>query len=385
MGGSGPRPRVVHFVHSLNGRTLADVAGVLSAEMVERGCDVTLVAVHATEPGGARIPGIVSREVLGSRSTIRTLGALPALRTTLRRLAPEFLFAHGNGPIRAAILATRGWHRRPRVIGVEHNHYSSYAWDMRQVRDVVNRALLPRADVIVGVSEGVVDDLAQHFPAVADRLQLIPPPLTRYDELGSLAAEPVDHPWFADDIPVVTTVGHVHRRKDHRTLVRAMARVLDSGGRSAARLVIIGDASLDAEADRVRALIAELDLGDHVAMLGAQSNPLRYVARSTVFALSSRNEGMPISILEAMALGVPVVSTDCPSGPAWILEGGTRGSLVPVGDDRALADAILGMLGDSELRERLGAWGVERAADFSPHRIATRYLDVARRSSRVTS
>jgi glycosyltransferase involved in cell wall biosynthesis len=96
-----------------------------------------------------------------------------------------------------------------------------------------------------------------------------------------------------------------------------------------------------------------------------------------VFALSSRNEGMPVSILEALALGIPVVSTDCPSGPRWILEGGAKGLLVPVGDHRALADAILRMLGDAELRHRLSTWGPARAADFSPATIARQYLSTA--------
>jgi glycosyltransferase involved in cell wall biosynthesis len=112
-------------------------------------------------------------------------------------------------------------------------------------------------------------------------------------------------------------------------------------------------------------------------LLGEQSNPLRFVARSTVFALSSRNEGMPVSILEALALGIPVVSTDCPSGPRWILEDGAKGLLVPVGDHLALADAILRMLGDADLRHRLSAWGPARAADFSPATIARRYLATA--------
>jgi glycosyltransferase involved in cell wall biosynthesis len=111
--------------------------------------------------------------------------------------------------------------------------------------------------------------------------------------------------------------------------------------------------------------------------VGTQANPLRFVARSTVFALSSRNEGMPVSILEAMAVGVPVVSTDCPSGPAWILEGGARGLLVPVGDGKALGDALVEMLGDQALRQRLGQWGRERSEDFSPTAISGKYLAAA--------
>jgi glycosyltransferase involved in cell wall biosynthesis len=375
--GKGHRvPRIVHFVHALNGRTLANVAAVLAEDMSDRGYDVTLVAVYATTDA-ARSTAPVPTVVLGHRTRWRTTGSLPALRRALRRLAPDVVFAHGNGPARAAILATRGWQGGPRVVGIEHNHYSSYAWDHRRARDLVNAVLLPRADAIIGVSEGVVEDLGQTFPRLRTRLAMVPPPLTRYRDIQQLGSEPVDHPWFGDGaIPVVTTVGHVHPRKDHPTLVRAMARVRDVLGPSAARLVIIGAADGE-EAAHVRAMVAELGLSGQIDLVGAQANPLRFVARSTVFALSSRNEGMPVSILEAMAVGVPVVSTDCPSGPSWILEGGAQGLLVPVGDGRSLGDALVKMLGDSELRHRLGRWGIERAADFSPAQIAGRYLAVA--------
>jgi glycosyltransferase involved in cell wall biosynthesis len=368
--------RVVHFVHSLNGRTLAVIAAVLAEDMAERGYDVSLLAVCETAdaaPASSTVPAIV----LGDPTTWRTTGSVPALRRALKRLDADVVFAHGNGPTRAAILATRRWQGAPRVVGVEHNHYSSYAWNHRRVRDLVNAALLPRAETILGVSEGVVEDLAHTFPRLRTRLTMVPPPLTRYREIQQLADEPLDHPWFGDDgIPIVTTVGHVHPRKDHRTLVRAMARVREVLGPSAARLVVIGAADGD-EGAHVRALISELDLSGLIDLVGEQANPLRFVARSSVFALSSRNEGMPVSILEAMAVGVPVVSTDCPSGPSWILEGGVRGLLVPVGDGEALGDALVKMLTDDELRQRLGRWGRERAKDFAPSTISSRYLAAA--------
>jgi glycosyltransferase involved in cell wall biosynthesis len=374
-------PRVVHLVYALNRRTLAAVATVLAAEKQELGCEVTVLAVKGkVEAGLARegaIPPGVHAELVGQDSTWRTSGAVPAVRAAFRRLEPDVVFAHGNGPIRAAVLATVGWAGRPRVVGIEHNHYSSYAWDMPRIRKLVNRLLLPRADAIAGVSGGVVEDLEATFPALAGHVELLPPPLTRYADIARLAAEPADHPWFDDDVPIVTTVGHVHPRKDHRTLVRAMARLRDVAGSRAARLVIVGAAPQGGEAAAVRSLIDELGLTSQVALLGEQSNPLRFVARSTVFALSSRNEGMPVSILEALALGIPVVSTDCPSGPRWILEGGAKGLLVPVGDHVALGDAILRMLGDADLRRRLSSWGPARAADFSPATIARRYLATA--------
>lgn len=368
--------RVLHFVHAMNGRTIADVAKVLAARMTEDGCEATVVAVRSNLDA-AQTASSVDTVVLGSERTWRTTGSVAALRRVIRRMEPDVVFAHGNAQARALILATRGLPNRPCLVGIEHNHYSSYAWDHRRIRDQLNRLLLPKADAIIGVSPGIVEDLAEVFPRLADRIAVVPPPLTRYDRIRELAAEPVDHKWFEDpEIPIVTTVGHVHPRKDHQTLVRAMARLRTVAGPSAARLVIVGSTE-GPEAERVRSVIAELGLSDQVDLVGAQANPLRFVARSAVFALSSRNEGMPLVILEAMAVGVPVVSTDCPSGPSWILEDGTRGLLTPVGDEIALGDALARLLGDSDLRDKFGRWGVERAAEFSPAEIASRYLAVA--------
>jgi glycosyltransferase involved in cell wall biosynthesis len=365
---------ILHVLHAYNGRTIAEVVAVLAGHMAERGIEVTIAATVRTPEAGEVPPGVRLVDLGGSPR--RTVTALPALRRLLARTQPTAVFAHGNGPTRAAILAARPLRRRPPVIGIEHNHYSSYPWNLRRVRDTMNRFVLPMADAIAGVSGGVTEDLARTFPALDGKLTVLPPPLTRYDRLETLAAGSVDHPWFADDVPIVVTVGHVHPRKDHRTMVRAMARVRDVAGPTAARLVVIGDDRSD-EADRVRALIDELDLGASVQLLGARTDPLAFVARSTVFALSSRNEGMPVSILEAMALGRPIVSTDCPSGPAWILEDGAHGLLAPVGDATALGDALIRMLADEPLRERCGAWGRTRAADFSPAAIVDRYLELA--------
>jgi glycosyltransferase involved in cell wall biosynthesis len=298
---NGGRPgHVLHVLHALNGRTISEVVTVLAEQMARRGIEVTVAATVRTADAGAPPVGVRVVDLGGSPD--RTVTALPALRQLLTRSRPSAVFAHGNGPTRTTILAARSLRRRPRVIGIEHNHYSSYPWNLRRVRDGVNRLVLPRADVIAGVSGGVVDDLAATFPALEGKLTVLPPPLTRYGQLDALAAAPVDHPWFADEMPIVVTVGHVHPRKDHRTLVRAMARVRDVAGPSAARLAIIG-ADQSAEAGHVRALIDELDLAGSVELLGARTDPLAFVARSTVFALSSRNEGMPVSILEAMALG----------------------------------------------------------------------------------
>lgn len=358
--------RIVHHLHAWNDRTIAAVVGVLAAEASRRGFDVSVVAAtHFAVPPA--VPADVDVVQLGS-SAARTLHSTPALARTLRRMRPDVVFAHGNGPIRSAILATRGWPSRPVVVGFEHNHYSTYAWNLKPVRDVVNRVLLPRSDLLVGVSPGIVEDLAAVFPGLEGRLRMVPPPLTRWDRIADLARADVAHPWLADEVPTVVSVGHVHPRKDHATLVRAFARLRDVRAPSPVRLMVVGGCDGD-YAQQVKALAAQLGVAEDVAFLGAQENPLPYIARSAVFVLTSRNEGMPVTLLEALACGTPAVSTDCPSGPRWLFNEERYGLLAPVGDHEGLAHQISRLLDDDELREHLRTAGPRRAAQFSPARI----------------
>jgi glycosyltransferase involved in cell wall biosynthesis len=363
--------RIMLFVHALNGRGIAQVAGCVAEETARRGHEVVVVAGSTS---GERSP-LRDVEVidLGADAS-RTWRTIPALRSTIRELRPDALYAHGNGPARAAVLATRGLRARPFLVTVEHNHYSSYAWRWRRARDVLNRALLPRADRVAGVAPEIVEDLEALFPGVRGRTAMVPPPLTRWDQLATLAEAPVAHPWFADeDVPVVVSVANIHPRKDPETLVRALA---DVNGRSSTpvRLALIGRPSDPVLQRRLAAVAAEAGIGQHVAFLGFQDNPLAFVARATAFVLTSRNEGLPISLLEAMALGVPIVSTDCLSGPSYLLEGGAYGELAPVGDARGVADAILRVLEDPARRRQLQEDGPRRVARFTPARVADDYL-----------
>lgn len=362
--------RLVHVVHEWNDRTIAAVAAVLAEEAARREIDVTVVAARAT----SHPPSAAGVRVIDLGTGLnRTSAAIPRLARALRDLSPDAVFAHGNGPTRSVVLAMLATRPRPVLAGIEHNHYSSYAWDLKRVRDLVNRALLPRADRVIGVSPGIVEDLAVTFPVLRDRLAMIPPPLTRWTAIADLVAADPGHPWFADHVPVITNVGHVHPRKDQHTLIRAFAHLKELRGDRAVRLAIIGNDGGD-YADQARALAAELGLGDDVAFLGRRGNPLAFVARSAAFVLSSRNEGMPVSLLEALACGTPAVSTDCPSGPRWLFEEETCGLLAPVGDHLALGAQLARVLDDGALAARLRDAGRRRAAGFSPARITEEQL-----------
>jgi glycosyltransferase involved in cell wall biosynthesis len=197
------------------------------------------------------------------------------------------------------------------------------------------RCFYLKADGIVAVSKGVAQDLSRNFGIPAERIKVIYNPAVT-PELFKRAKEPVEHPWFAPgQPPVILGVGRLTKAKNFPTLIRAFALVRRQ---RPARLMILGEGE---ERPRLEALVKELGLEEDVALPGFIDNPYAYMARAGVFVLSSAWEGLPYVLIQSMACGCPVVSTDCPSGPAEILENGKYGPLVPVGDVEVLAEAIL--------------------------------------------
>jgi glycosyltransferase involved in cell wall biosynthesis len=221
---------------------------------------------------------------------------------------------------------------------------------------------------VVAVSSGVAEDLVATTGLRREHITVIHNPVVT-PELEERAQAPLEHAWFAPgEPPVVLSVGRLVAPKDYPTLVRAFARVRAV---RPARLVILGEGS---QREALLALAAKLGIADDVTLPGFVANPFAYVSRCAVFALSSAWEGFGIVLVEALALGCPVVSTDCPSGPAEILEHGSHGLLVPVGDDEAMAQAILSAIeapGDPERRKA-------RAAEFAVDQAVDRYIETLR-------
>jgi glycosyltransferase involved in cell wall biosynthesis len=195
--------------------------------------------------------------------------------------------------------------------------------------------LYPYADRIVAVSEGVANDLAVFARLPRNRIHTIYNPFD-IERIQVHARAPLDHPWFAPgQPPVVLGVGRLSVQKDFSTLLRAFARLRT---KRAARLMILGEGELRSE---LEGLSHSLGLtANEFFMPGFVSNPYAYYARCGVFVLSSRWEGLPGVLIEAMAAGAQVVATDCKSGSSEILENGKWGQLVPVGDYAAMADAL---------------------------------------------
>jgi glycosyltransferase involved in cell wall biosynthesis len=297
---------------------------------------------------------------------------LPALTDYLRSARPNAVLAAEPRYNAMAIWARRLSRLDCRVVLSEHIHASSHAaganpWADRHLLPLLRRAYL-QADAIVTASLGVADDLA-HLGIPRDRITTVYNPVVGSDLLVK-AGEPVDHPWFAaGEPPVVLGTGRLEPQKDFAALIRAFAALRS---RRPARLVIVGAGATSEYAVALKRLATELGVGHDVELLGFVQNPFAYMSRAAVFALSSRYEGLGNVLIEALACGTPVVSTDCPSGPREILQDGQFGPLVPVGDDGALARAIEAVLDDPPPSERLQA----RAARFSVERAVEDYLEL---------
>jgi len=239
--------------------------------------------------------------------------------------------------------------------------YGKSKW-MRSVPQLIRR-FFPRADCVVGPSHGVVDDVRAITGLPDERFRVIVNPVYR-PEITELSKESPEHPWFADgDIPVIVAAGKLKPQKDYPTLLRAFAKVREH---RPVRLIILGRGplreTLTAQAGSL-GISADLDMPGHV------KNPYAFFRKAAVYVLSSAWEGLPNVLIEAMACGSPVVSTDCPSGPAEILDGGRVGRLVPVGDADAMAAAIRAQLDSPPDRQAI----IARAREFSFERAVTDY------------
>ena len=232
---------------------------------------------------------------------------------------PDSLFSATSYLNIEAVLARRLAAVDDRLVISDRSHFSSgkprKAWRQRHLAAAMRRTYR-QADAITAVSNGVADDIARSIGIAREAITTLHKP-TITPDFAARASDPIAHPWFADGAPpVLLAVGRTTFQKDFSTLLRAFARVRRD---RPVRLVIVGESNAKQTA-RLRELAAELGADEDFALLGYQPNPLPYMARAAVLVLSSRYEGFPNVLLEALACGTPVVSTDCPSGPSEILE-----------------------------------------------------------------
>lgn len=312
-----------------------------------------------------RLDARVGRVVLGRRGPRATQALLRYLR---QHEGVRLVSALNDFNLRAARLKPKiGAHAQ--IMLTQHENLSGDGvWRKKLKYWLLGRAVrreFGRADSVVCVSRGVADDLRERFAVPAGLLQPIYNPAFGEDFVQQMQV-PVDHPWLRDrSVPVVIAVGRLHPVKGFDDLLRAFAKLLVVRD---ARLIILGEGRSRAA---LEAQIAQSGVADKVALPGRVENVAAWMARSDLFALSSHAEGFGNALVEALAAGLRIVATRCPSGPAEILDDGRWGALVPVGDAQAFADAMAQSLAapapdrDAQLA---------RAREFSLSAALDRYL-----------
>ena len=358
------KPLVTTFVKNLLGGGAERVAVNLLQGLPRNVFTQELVIVDAWGPYLEQVPEDVRQTDLALGNYVHK--SVPPLVRYLRQHRPDVLVSHLAHANVAAVVAAGLARTGTKVVLIEHNDNSLV--DQGRKRSAASKALqqfksltYQRADAVVGVSEGVSAYVGQTFGVSQKKLKTIYNPVVS-ERLLERSKEPLSHPWFAEgEPPVLLGIGRLREQKDFSTLLKAFAQVRKA---RACRLLILGEG---AQRNELEAEVAALGLQDDVALPGFVDNPYAYMRAASLFVLSSRWEGLPTVLVEAMACGCPVVATDCPSGPAEILEHGRLGPLVELANPDALAKAILETLQAPAPPELLAV----RAADFSfDHAIA---------------
>ena len=358
--------RVAIFTANMDGGGAERAMLKLAGGIAEQGYDVDLVLSRAEGHYLREVPDSVRIVDLHAR---RVLSSIPCLVRYLRRERPSAMLTSMNYVNVVGIWARTIARVDTRLIVNEQNALSLETAHSPRLRHRLMPRLIrrfyPWADGVTSVARGTMDDLVRAAGVSPNLIQVVHNPIVT-TELRELVAEPLDHPWFGpEQVPVVLGVGRLAPQKDFGTLIRAFARVV---ARRPCRLMILGDGP---ERASLEALVSEHGLTGSVGLPGWVSNPYAYMARAGVFVLSSRWEGLPSVLIEALFCRVPVIATDCLSGPREILDGGRYGALVPVGDEETLAARI-----ESALAGELPAAPAESWEPYEQETVVRRYLQV---------
>ncbi len=307
----------------------------LIPEFARRGYPVDLLHVRRHGPYLDPLPAGVRVIDLGSR---HTYSCLPGVVRYLQKDRPKVLLADKDRVNRTALLArflarieTRLVLSSGTTLSIDLQHRGAFE---RWLQRTSFGKLYRFADKLIVTSEGVADDTAAYTGLQRSHIEVVPSPVIP-DALLETEIPPPAHPWFAEaGPPLIVSVGELGARKDFQMLLHAFARLKQQRD---CRLMILGRGR---QAEKLHELAQQLGVSDAVEMPGFVDKPYAYMAHADLFAFTSRWEGLGFVLIEALAMGTPVVSTDCPHGPAEILQHGRYGPLVPVGDACAMAQAM---------------------------------------------
>ncbi len=237
------------------------------------------------------------------------------------------------------------------------------------IRKQIIRYLYPKAEMVLALTHQMQQELLIASLMQSDKVRVIHNPID-IQALKKLSEESVKFGELDSSLPFIISVGRLTIEKGYHYLINAFSQVV---GLHPSYLIILGEGPERSDLER---LIRQLGLQGKVYIPGFEKNPYKYLARSTLFVLSSIYEGFPNVLIEAMALSLPCIATRCPTGPEEIITDGENGLLVLPTDEKALAGAIMRLLNDPALRKQIGEAGRMRAEDFRVKKIVKEYEDL---------
>ncbi len=357
---------IAFFLQDLDGGGAERAIVSLAGEITKQGYKVDLVVGDADSEYRSEVSSDVNVVDFSSRSRLRVLFHLMAY---LRQRNPTAVMAVLDPPNIMLVVATRLVRFKGKTIisqrAVLDASLSELKPIQRMIMKILQRFCFPLADMVISNSRAAANEVVNRLHVPDDQVMTIQNSVD-VEKISEQARKSIDnHVFVKAQMPLIVSVGSLSKRKDFETLIRAFAIVKS---KRQANLVIIGEGI---ERQKLESIISELNLEDNVSLIGFDANPYKWMKKASVFVSSSKGEGFPNVIAEALSLGSSIVATDCPGDTAELLGHGKWGRLVPVGDVKSMASAIVAVLDEPHPSD-----GRVRAADFSPVKITADYLSI---------
>lgn len=344
----------------------------LSKYFREHGYEVDFLSLSFTDHFKKEMDDIGIRRI--TLRADRTIGAVPELKRYMVSQQQEteqlYMISCQNFANIITALSIPKDRRKIKVILSERLHPAEFCYNGKEKKGRVilffMKLLYKKADAVVANSKETAKEIAR-ITGVETRAIYNPTLTENYEEL---AQEPVEQEWFQGELPIIISTGRLAYEKGYDTLIRAFDKVLQEMD---CRLVIIGEGE---KREELEELAKQLQINHKIWMPGYDANPYKYVSKADVFVLSSRFEGLPNTLIEALAVGTPCVSTRCRSGPKEILLGGEGGLLVDVENEEQMAKAIFETLSNREAAGRKLKKAQQMLYRFTPNEVGKQYEDL---------
>ena len=342
--------------------------------LVRRGLRVTLFVFEGRGEMVKRLSPEIEVIISSTRCIRKPLNFFSVIVATrelvkaIEERNPDILYSRIPRPKLPLLLA--GKITRKKIVLAEGNspwdiRHKRFSWLKKSIQKVCYR----NSDRVLAVSRELASEMESFYGLKEVRCVYNG---VDFENVRSGADESPEHPWFGEDIPLVCSVAALIDRKNIHHLLQAVGIARE---KTDFRLVIVGEGSLRNQLEKIA---ADLKVDDIVDFAGYQPNPYAYMGRSDLFILSSRSEGLPNVLLEAMSLGIPTISTDCDYGPREIIEDGKNGILVPVGEPDAIADAMVRLLEDGKLAKAISENALKTSRGFTLEKMVSGYESLFR-------